>query len=146
MKFLVAGVALCTILMSSAVVEVWRRFVEIDPARIVTQGAFRRREMRWEDVEEAVWHLPPPGCVVLSGPARRMWILFRGFDPDEARLLRRQSASLFPPPLIAKSGSSPPRKSIGKLTAFSHRSRKEGLHPLPPRRLFLSRIILSRLP
>jgi hypothetical protein len=88
MKFFVAGVALCAILMSCAVVEVWRRFVEIDPARIVAQGAFRRREMRWEDVEEAVWHLPPPGCVVLSGPVQRMWILFRGFDRDEARLLR----------------------------------------------------------
>jgi hypothetical protein len=67
-----------------AVIDVWRHWIETDWERITMQGAFRRREMRWDSVEAAVWQV---GAVKLCSPTQKMRIRLGKYEAENALLL-----------------------------------------------------------
>ena len=77
-------VAFGLLVMVCGLIEVWRHWVEVDSQRIVKHGAFRLKEIRWEDVQSAVWLA---GSIVLESPSHKVELAFKNYARDDLQAL-----------------------------------------------------------
>jgi hypothetical protein len=72
------------VLAVCGVIDLWRHWIETDWQGITKQGILRRHEMRWDEVETAVWKV---GTVELRSRTQKMSINFQRYQPEQSRSL-----------------------------------------------------------